>query len=42
VPTSSRLYFEAGDVLAFLGRKLTGLTEQIDFSQMPKRFRGGA
>ena len=44
--TYSTLYFEARDVLAFLGRKLTGhflgdvVTDQVDFSQMPKRLPG--
>src|SRR4029450_2152664 len=42
----STLYFEARDVMAFLGRKLSGnflgdvVTDQIDFSQMPKRLPG--
>ena len=42
----STLYFEARDVLAFLGRKVHGnfqgdvVTDQIDFSQMPKRLPG--
>ena len=44
--TYSTLYFEARDVMAFLGRKLTGhflgdvVTDQVDFSQMPKRLPG--
>jgi hypothetical protein len=44
--TYSTLYFEARDVLAFLGRKLSGnflgdvATDQVDFSQMPKRLPG--
>ena len=44
--TYSTLYFEARDVLAFLGRKLSGhflgevVTDQLDFSQMPKRLSG--
>jgi len=42
----STLDFEARDVLAFLGRKVHGnfqgdvVTDQIDFSQMPKRLPG--
>ncbi|MFN8626190.1 MAG: hypothetical protein U0587_09460 [Candidatus Binatia bacterium] len=44
--TYSTLYFEARDVLSFLGRKLSGnflgevVTDQVDFSQMPKRLPG--
>jgi hypothetical protein len=44
--TYSTLYFEAHDVLAFLGRTLSGnflggvATDQVDFSQMPKRLPG--
>jgi hypothetical protein len=44
--TYSTLYFEARDVLAFLGRKLSGnflgdvVTDQVHFSQMPKRLPG--
>ena len=44
--TYSTLYFEAHDVLAFLGRKPHGnfqgdvVTDQVDFSQMPKRLPG--
>ena len=42
----STLYFEAREVMAFLGRKVHGnfqgdvVTDQIDFSQMPKRLPG--
>ena len=42
----STLYFEARDVMAFLGRKLTGhflgdvATDQVDFGQLPKRLPG--
>jgi hypothetical protein len=42
----STLYFEARDVMAFLGRKVHGnfqgdvVTDQVDFSQMPKRLPG--
>jgi hypothetical protein len=44
--TYSTLYFEARDVLSFLGRKVHGnfqgdvVTDQVDFSQMPKRLPG--
>jgi hypothetical protein len=39
----STLYFEARDVMTFLGRKLNGnfqgdlVTDQLDFSQLPRR-----
>ena len=42
----STLYFEARDVMAFLGRKLNGnfqgdlVTDQLDFSQLPRRLPG--
>ena len=44
--TYSTLYFEAHEVMAFLGRKVHGnfqgdvVTDQLDFSQMPKRLPG--
>ena len=44
--TYSTLYFEAHEVMSFLGRKLSGnflgdvVTDQIDFRQMPKRLPG--
>jgi hypothetical protein len=44
--TYSTLYFDARDVLSFLGRKMHGnfqgdvVTDQVDFSQMPKRLPG--
>jgi hypothetical protein len=44
--TYSTLYFEARDVLSFLGRKVHGnfqgdiVTDQVDFSRMPKRLPG--
>jgi len=44
--TYSTLYFEAHDVMSFLGRKLNGnflgdvVTDQLDFGQMPKRLPG--
>ena len=44
--TYSALYFEAREVMAFLGRKVHGnfqgdvVTDQIDFGQMPKRLPG--
>jgi hypothetical protein len=44
--TYSTLYFEAREVMAFLGRKVHGnfqgdvVTDQVDFSQMPKRLPG--
>lgn len=44
--TYSTLYFEAHDVMAFLGRKAHGnfqgdvVTDQLDFSQMPGRLPG--
>jgi hypothetical protein len=42
----STLYFEARDVMTFLGRKLNGnfqgdlVTDQLDFSQLPRRLPG--
>ena len=42
----SPLYFAARDVMAFLGRKVHGnfqgdvVTDQVDFSQLPKRLPG--
>jgi hypothetical protein len=42
----STLYFEARDVMTFLGRKLNGnfqgdlITDQLDFSQLPRRLPG--
>jgi hypothetical protein len=42
----STLFFEARDVMSFLGRKLNGnfqedlVTEQLDFSQLPRRLPG--
>jgi len=44
--TYSTRYFEAHDVMSFLGRTLHGtflgdiVTDQLDFGQMPKRLRG--
>ncbi len=44
--TYSALYFEAREVMAFLGRKVHGnlqgdvVTDQVDFGQIPKRRPG--
>ena len=44
--TYSTLYFEAHNVMCFLGRQLNGnflgdvVTDQLDFGQMPKRLPG--